>query len=211
MKWLLPISVFLFAHLLAQDYTPKDYTRLMGMPGFSDKALTTHFKLYQGYVTNANALSNLLTQLTSDGKNRSLQYAEIKRRLGWELDGMRLHEYYFDNLGGKESLDPKSPLYRKIAADFGSFDAWKSDFIATGSMRGIGWAVLYLDPVYGKLTNLWIDEHDVGHLAGGMPILIMDVFEHAYMIDYLTDRAQYIDAFFKNIQWGTVASRYKGT
>ena len=122
---------------------------------------------------------------------------------------MRLHEYYFENLGGKEALDPKSPLALKIAADFGSFEAWKSDFVATGSMRGIGWAVLYLDPVYGKLMNLWINEHDVGHLAGGTPILIMDVFEHAYMIDYLTDRAQYIDAFFQNIHWANVANRYK--
>ena len=204
--------VFLFAlgylPIGAQDYVAKNYSRLMGMPGFSDKALTTHFKLYQGYVTNANALNAVLAQLTTDGKNRSVQYAEIKRRLGWELDGMRLHEYYFDNLGGKGALDPKSDLYLKIVSDFGSFDAWKSDFIATGSMRGIGWAILYLDPASGKLMNLWINEYDVGHLTGGAPILIMDVFEHAYMIDYLTDRAQYIDAFFKNIHWSNAAARY---
>jgi Fe-Mn family superoxide dismutase len=189
-------------------YQAKDYSSLLGMPGFSDKALQTHFKLYQGYVTNTNLLTDILKALTAEGKNRTPLYAEIKRRFGWEFDGMRLHECYFENLGGKGTLDTSSPLYTKLVADFGSYDQWKADFIATGAMRGIGWAVLYLDPQTGRLFNTWINEHDVGHLAGGKPILIMDVFEHAYMIDYLLDRAAYIDAFFKNINWDTVSKRY---
>lgn len=192
----------------SQSYKAKDYSSLLGMQGFSDKALNAHFKLYQGYVTNTNLLLDILGKLTAAGKNRSPEYAEIKRRLGWEFDGMRLHEYYFENLGGKGNPDSQSPLYAKIISDFGSFDNWKADFIATGAMRGIGWAVLYLDPQSGRLVNTWINEHDVGHLAGGSPILIMDVFEHAYLIDYLLDRAAYIDAFFKNINWETVNQRY---
>lgn len=191
------------------SYQAKDYSYLIGMPGFSDNLINTHLKLYQGYVTNTNLLLNLLQKLSADGKNRSPEYAELKRRLGWEFDGMRLHEYYFSNLGGKESkLDQNSPLYQNIIRDFGSYDAWKNDFIATGAMRGIGWAVLYLDPATGKLLNIWINEHDVGHLAGGQPILIMDVFEHAYMPDYGLDRAKYIDAFFNNINWDVVSKRF---
>ncbi|HEY5235761.1 MAG TPA: superoxide dismutase [Rhabdochlamydiaceae bacterium] len=189
-------------------YKAKEYSSLLGMTGFSDKALQTHFKLYQGYVTNTNLLYNTLSDLAANGKNRSPEYAEIKRRFGWEFDGMRLHEAYFENLGGKGDPDTSSPLYTQLVTDFGSYDQWKADFIATGAMRGIGWAVLYLDPQSGQLFNTWINEHDVGHLAGGKPILIMDVFEHAYMIDYLLDRAAYIEAFFKNINWDTVNQRY---
>ncbi len=197
------------AAIPASSYKAKDYSSLLGMQGFSEKALNAHFKLYQGYVTNTNLLLTTLSSLTAAGKNKSPEYAELKRRFGWEFDGMRLHEYYFENLGGKGgNLNPNDPLYAQMISDFGSYDKWKADFIATGAMRGIGWAVLYLDPQSGRLVNTWINEHDVGHLAGGTPILIMDVFEHAYMIDYLLDRAAYIDAFFKNINWETVSQRY---
>ena len=192
----------------AVSYQAKDYSSLLGMPGFSQKALQTHFKLYQGYVSNANLLQKMLKELAQTGKNRSPEYAELKRRFGWEFDGMRLHEYYFENLKGPSTLDPSSFLYTQIVADFGSYEAWKADFIATGSMRGIGWAVLYLDPASGHLFNVWINEHDLGHLAGGKPILIMDVFEHAYMIDYTLDRAAYIEAFFKNINWDIALKRF---
>jgi Fe-Mn family superoxide dismutase len=188
-----------------QAYKAKDYSSLIGMPGFSEKALTTHFKLYQGYVNNANLLLDTLKTL----ERKTPAYAELKRRVGWEFDGMRLHELYFENLGGKGISGTSGPLYQKIATDFGSFENWKADFIATGSMRGIGWAVLYLDPQSNRLLNTWINEHDVGHLAGGKPILIMDVFEHAYIIDYLLDRAAYINAFFKNINWEIVNQRYQ--
>lgn len=191
------------------SYTPRDYSYLLGMPGFSDMALQTHFKLYQGYVTNTNTLLSLLQQYLNDGKENTPPYAEIKRRLMWEFDGMRLHEDYFQNLGGKNTmLNSADPLVRRITTDFGSFDAWKKDFIATGAMRGIGWAVLYLDPVSGRLVNAWINEHDRGHLAGGSPILIMDVFEHAYMPDYGLDRMKYIEAFFNNVNWDVVSKRY---
>jgi len=211
MYQLLFFMVYASSLLFGQEtkpYAPKDYSSLLGMPGFSEKALNSHFQLYQGYVTNTNLLQESLQKLSSEGKARSLEYAELKRRLGWEFDGMRLHELYFENLGGKGTLNPESALHKHIVKDFGSFDKWKADFIATGSMRGIGWAILYLDPSSGKLINTWVGEHDIGHLVGGKPLLIMDVFEHAYMIDYLLDRAKYIDAFFKNIQWDAVISRY---
>jgi Fe-Mn family superoxide dismutase len=190
-------------------FKARDFSSLLGMEGFSDEALRLHFKLYEGYVKNTNLLNDLISQLSADGKDRSPPYAEMKRRLMWEYDGMRLHELYFENLGGKNVvLDTSSALYKKIVSDFSSYDKWKADFVATGAMRGIGWSILYLDPISGKLTNAWINEHDVGHLAGGTPLLIMDVFEHAYLLDYGIDRAKYIDAFFNNINWAVAAQRY---
>lgn len=190
-------------------YKAKDYSHLLGMKGFSNEALKVHFKAYQGYVTNSNLLLNILEQYANDKKDRTPQYAELKRRLMWEFDGMRLHEDYFENLGGEGTvLDAKERLYQDLEKDFGSFESWKQDFIATGAIRGIGWAVLYRDPLSGKLLNLWINEHEQGHLTGGNPILIMDVFEHAYILDYGLDRMKYIEAFFNNIDWTVVAKRY---
>ncbi len=190
-------------------YTAKDYNKLIGMPGFSETLLKNHFTLYQGYVVNTNKVLETLSQMLKEGKTANPEFAELKRRLGWEFNGMRLHEYYFENLGGKEALNVGGKLGQKIATDFGSYDAWEKDFKATGAMRGIGWAVLYEDIANGKLINFWINEHDVGHPAGCQPILIMDVFEHAFMVDYGLKRADYIEAFFKNIDWKAVEARLK--
>ncbi len=190
-------------------YTAKDYGKLIGMEGFSETLLKNHFTLYQGYVTNTNKLVDILGQMLKDGKTGNPEYAELKRRFGWEFNGMRLHEYYFENLGGKGGLDKGSALGKKLSEDFGSYEAWEKDFKATGSMRGIGWTVLYRDTVGNKLYNFWINEHDVSHPTGCNPILILDVFEHAFMIDYGLKRADYIEAFFKNIDWKASASRMK--
>jgi Fe-Mn family superoxide dismutase len=188
-------------------YSAKDYNRLIGMEGFSDTLLKNHFTLYQGYVTNTNKLSDALNQLLKEGKTGTPEYAELKRRFGWEFNGMRLHEYYFENLGGKGGINKTGKLYKKLVESFGSYEAWEKDFKATGAMRGIGWAVLYQDILSGNFINFWINEHDVGHPSGGMPILIMDVFEHAFMIDYGLKRADYIESFFKNIHWEETEKR----
>jgi Fe-Mn family superoxide dismutase len=181
----------------------------MGMEGFSQTLLTNHFTLYQGYVTNTNKVADALAAMLKDGKTGTPEYAELKRRFGWEFNGMRLHELYFDNLGGKSALVKNAVLGKLMAASFGSYEAWEQDFRATGAMRGIGWVVLYYDVPGCILINQWINEHDVSHLAGCQPILVMDVFEHAYMIDYGLKRADYIGAFFKNINWKAVESRVK--
>jgi len=188
-------------------FQAKDYNRLIGMEGLSDALLKNHFTLYQGYVTNSNKLMEGLNQLLKEGKTATPEYAELKRRLGWEFNGMRLHEYYFENLGGKGGVQKGGKLFQKLTESFGSYEAWEKDFKATGSMRGIGWAVLYQDVLSGKFINFWINEHEVGHPTGGMPILIMDVFEHAFMIDYGLKRADYIEAFFRNINWTEVEKR----
>jgi Fe-Mn family superoxide dismutase len=190
-------------------YTAKDYGRLIGLAGFSETLLKNHFTLYQGYVTNTNKVLDTLAQMLKEGKTATPEYAELKRRLGWEFNGMRLHEYYFENLGGQGALDPNGKLGKKMAESFGSLEAWEKDFKATGAMRGIGWVVLYEDPANGRLINFWVNEHDVAHPAGGRPLLIMDVFEHAYMIDYGLKKADYIEAFFKAIDWKAVEARLK--
>ena len=190
-------------------YAAKDYSGLMGMNGFSDTLINNHFTLYQGYVTNTNKLLDTLAGMLKEGKAGTPEYAELKRRMGFEFNGMRCHEYYFENLGGKQPLDKSGKLAKKLADDFGSYEEWEKDFRATAAMRGIGWAVLYQDNVNGWLFNQWINEHETGHPAGCTPILVLDVFEHAFMIDYGLKRADYIDVFFKNINWDVVDARLK--
>ena len=176
------------------------------MPGFSRALLENHFKLYDGYVGNTNTLAEKLA-LAQAG---TPEYSELKRRFGWEWNGMRLHELYFGNITPdiRATLSRESELYKKIVSDFGSYEKWENDFIITGSARGIGWAVLSYDQEGKILFNTWVNEHDAGHLAGAKPILIMDVFEHAFMIDYGLKRADYIEAFMKAINWSMVSERF---
>ena len=188
-------------------YTAKDYNKLLGMDGFSDTLLKNHFTLYQGYVNNTNKLIEIFGQMLKEGKTGSPEFAELRRRLGWEFNGMRLHEYYFENLGGKGGLEKAGKLSKRISEDFGNYEAWEKEFKAVATMRGIGWAVLYQDGLTGKLLNFWINEHDVGHPAGCSPLLILDVFEHAFLTDYGLKRADYIEAFFRNIHWKAVEGR----
>ncbi len=190
-------------------YAKKDFSKLKGMPGFSEKALDIHFALYEGYVNNVNKIGGEVGKMHAEKKTDSPEFAELRRRFGWEFSGMRLHEVYFDTLGGDGKVDEDGELYKSIVENYGSFENWKKDFVAVGKMRGIGWAALYQDTVDGVLMNFWIDEHDTGHLPGGKLILIMDVFEHAFFPDYGKDKAAYVDAFFENIDWQAVEKRIK--
>ncbi len=189
-------------------YVAKNFDGLLGMVGFSDTLLKNHFTLYQGYVANTNKLDSELRSFVSDSLSTSA-YAELKRRFGWEFDGMRLHELYFGNLKKcGVALDPGSKLGKMLAAEFGSFGNWEKDFRSVGAMRGVGWVVLYYDPLEKRLFNCWINEHDSGHLSGCIPLLVMDVFEHAFMTDYGLKRVDYINALFKNIDWEAVGTRF---
>jgi len=186
-------------------YTAKDYAKLIGMKGFSEALLKNHFTLYQGYVTNSNKVLDIIDQMVKDGKTATPEFAELKRRLGWEFNGMRLHEYYFENLGGKAELKKDGKLGKKLAESFGSVENWEKDFRGTGA----SWIALYQDLTNGRLINFWINEHDVGHPAGCNLVLVMDVFEHAFMLDYGLKRADYIESFFKNIDWAAAEARLK--
>ncbi|MFH0971806.1 MAG: Fe-Mn family superoxide dismutase [Candidatus Micrarchaeota archaeon] len=191
-------------------YSAKNFDRLLGTEGFSDNALKTHFALYLGYVNNTNKLLDAVMQLMKDGKAATPEFAELKRRFGWEFNGMRLHEYYFGamNKGGAE-IDPSSGLAEQIISDFGTFENWEADFRATAASRGVGWVILYYDSQEKRLLNVWVNEHDVGHLAGAIPLLNIDVFEHAFMPDYGTKKADYIAAFMKAVDWQVVQMRFE--
>jgi Fe-Mn family superoxide dismutase len=148
-----------------------------------------------------------LSTMLGEGKEGAPEFAELKRRLGWEWNGMRLHELYFFNLGGDGNSSAASKALGLINSTFGSLENWQKDFVATGKMRGIGWVVLYYDRASENAWNAWINEHDVAHPAGCVPLLVMDVFEHAYMTDYGIKRLDYIDAFMKAIDWSAVEKR----
>jgi len=190
---------------------------LSGLTGISDETLAMHFKLYEGYVTNTNLLNEQINGLFKEGQldaTKVAAFSELRRRYGFEYNGMVLHEYYFSNMKKQGTGDPnKDSAFAKSAADsFGSYDVWKADFVATGKMRGVGWAATYQDPSNGALSNHWINLHETGNVAGYTPILIMDVWEHAFIKDYApVDRPKYIEAFFSNIDWDAVSSRLQGS
>jgi Fe-Mn family superoxide dismutase len=182
---------------------------LKGLRGISDLQIETHLELYVGYVRSTNALNEQLGQLVREGKASTPAYSEVIRRLGFEYNGMRLHEIYFANLTPQfKERGTISPLTSELALHFRSFEAWQRDFIRVASMRGVGWAILYQDPETGRLSNHWITLHEHGHPAGFRPLLVMDVWEHAFLVDYKpTERARYIEAFFANVNWQAVEER----
>jgi Fe-Mn family superoxide dismutase len=189
------------------EYKARDFTGLIGTPGFSKALLENHFTLYQGYVKNTNGAAAALAEHAKANTVSQPAAAELRRRFGWEFNGMRLHELYFENLGGKEPAAKDGKAAQAIAASFGSVEAWDKEFRGVGAMRGIGWVALVHDTWSNRLFNTWINEHDVGVLAACPIVLIMDVFEHAYMTDYGIKKADYIDAFMKAINWANVEKR----
>lgn len=190
---------------------------LSGLKGISDETLEMHFKLYEGYVKETNNLTEKITEFISDGKvdqEEMPAYSELTRRLGFEYNGMVLHEYYFENLkkgGGTGDPELTTDFAKAAELTFGSYDIWKADFVGIGKMRGVGWAICYQNPANGRLSNHWITLHETGNVAGFSPILVMDVWEHAYLLDYKpAERPKYIEAFFSNIDWSTVEGRLAG-
>ena len=197
------------ANIANYTYQAKEYN-LSGLQGISDQTLEMHFKLYQGYVTNTNTLNEQIAEQIAAGKAGTPGYAELSRRLGFEYNGMVLHEYYFSNMKKDGGVDPdkSSDFHSSAEASFGSYDLWKTDFVGIGKMRGVGWAVAYLDPTTGRLSNHWITLHETGNIAGYKPVLVMDVWEHAFLLDYKpAERPKYIEAFFQNIDWDAVNGR----
>jgi Fe-Mn family superoxide dismutase len=189
---------------------------LSGLKGISDQTLEMHFKLYEGYVKETNNLTTRITDFISDGnvdQEEMPAYSELTRRLGFEYNGMVLHEYYFDNLqkGGGTGDPVQTAQFAKAAeTSFGSYNIWKADFVGIGKMRGVGWAICYQNPNNGRLSNHWITLHETGNVAGFNPILVMDVWEHAFLLDYKpAERPKYIEAFFSNIAWDMVENRLK--
>ena len=188
------------------SYEAMDFSGILGMDGFSNELLEIHFELYRGYVKETNELLHRLESMAK-GELGSTEHAELRRRLGWEFDGMRLHELYFANLGGDGRPPSSGALYDRLSRASGGLDSCLAEFKAVGSIRGVGWAILYFDSESGRVHNFWVGEHDCGHLVGGTPLLVMDVWEHAFMTDYGTSRDEYIEAFLANVDWRVVEKR----
>lgn len=190
-------------------YIAKDFTNLLGAKGLSENLLKTHFTLYLGYIANTNKLLEKISAIVKNGDTTTHEFTELNRRFGWEWNGMRLHEYYFENMKNTgTTLDKNSQFFKKTIEDFENYEAWEKSFRAIGMMRGIGWVIVYFDSQNNKIFNSWITEHDCGHLSGATPLLVMDVFEHAFMPDYGIKKADYIEAFFNAIDWNIVAKRF---
>ena len=197
------------------SFQPRQFN-LSGLKGISDQTLEMHFKLYEGYVKETNNLTQRITEFIKDGnvdQEEMPAYSELTRRLGFEYNGMVLHEYYFDNLekgGGTGDPSKTSQFLKAAEATFGSYDIWKADFVGIGKMRGVGWAICYQNPANGRISNHWITLHETGNVAGFNPILVMDVWEHAFLLVYKpAERPKYIEAFFSNINWNAVEDRLK--
>jgi superoxide dismutase, Fe-Mn family len=195
-----------------RTYEPRRFD-LKGLAGISNAQIEEHLALYAGYVAQVNALSRERSEIArGQASGKSPGFADLTRRLGFEYNGMILHEYYFGNLCPAAEPEPaaSSKLGEALAGSFGSVELWRSDFQAIGEMRGIGWVILFQDPVTDRLTNHWITLHQDGIPAGFKPLLVMDVWEHAFMRDYrASERARYVEAFFRNIDWSVVETRLR--
>lgn len=203
--------------MIAAVMEPKTYKAktfdLSDLTGISNETLEMHFKLYEGYVTNTNTLNTKLAELVKDGgvpAEKMPEFSELTRRRGFEYNGMVLHEYYFGNMKRQGGGDPGRKFREAVERTYPSFDIWRADFVSVGKMRGVGWAIAYLNPETGWVSNHWIDLHETNNVSGFVPLLVMDVWEHAFLLDYKpAERPKYIDAFLSNIDWNAVDSRMK--
>ena len=187
-------------------YKVKDGLKPRNLKGISNDQIDQHWELYQGYVKNVNELIGEI----AGAEPGSRHWAELKRRTGFELDGVLLHEYYFENLKAGTAIRPKGKLGQALDMTWKDLEVWKEDFAHTGEIRGVGWAILYHDPATGHLFNWWVGDHELGHPAGFSPILVMDVWEHAYMVDHgAGGRKDYIEAFMENVNWDAVEQRFE--
>lgn len=181
------------------------------LKGLSEKQIETHLKLYSGYVKHLNLLILKLEELKKDPEANSYPLSELERRFAFEFDGMRLHEYYFHCIeDGGRPMREDSRLGQKLIAEYGSFENWQNECIRISGTRGIGWTILYFDKSRDQFLMKWVDEHQIGHLAGLSIVLVVDVWEHAFMVDYLpSEKKQYVESYLGNINWEIVAEEFE--
>lgn len=189
-------------------YSARVEFKPQGLVGISDKQIEEHWKLYEGYVTQTNSLIQQLADMREKGEGATPLYLDRRRRMGFEMCGMLVHDYYFANLKAGVGDGVATEFKALVADKFGSFENWMADFKAAGSTRGVGHAICYMDPMTGDVNNHFIELHNDGHMPGFEILLSMDVWEHAFLIDYgVTERGKYIDAFIQNVNWEVVEER----
>jgi len=190
------------------NYSERKFA-IPALDGISQKSVDEHLALYAGYVKNFNTIASKLVEYAADTEKNAHALSELIRRKSFEFDGMRLHEYYFEQFeGGAKKLDKSSALGQAFEKDYHGY--FKEYFTAIGNMRGPGWAILYYDPIQKEFQAGFVGEQHQGHFATLPIILALDVWEHAYLLDYgALGKAKYLDAFFKNINWSVCAKRYE--
>jgi Fe-Mn family superoxide dismutase len=190
-------------------YTARTFN-LPELKGLSKKQIDVHLALYAGYVKNVNLLmATIAAYQQTDDEGGKFAIAEMRRRLGFEFDGMRMHEYYFEQFEGEKGGDPKSALAAAAEEKYGSGENFIAHIKEVAGTRGIGWTVVYYDPRGKTLHTAWVDDHQLGQLAGLPVILALDMWEHAYMVDYVpADKKSYVEAFLDNLNWIVIEARF---
>jgi Fe-Mn family superoxide dismutase len=189
-------------------FTAKQFN-LPTIEGISTKTIEEHIKLYQGYVKHANLIQEKIAEYKTDTEKNAYVLGELSRRFAFEFDGMRNHEYYFEQLEGGPKKIMDTALNAQIEKDFGSLDTWLSDFKTLCMTRGIGWAVLWYDPITDKLLNAWVDEQHLGHLNGLKFIYGIDMWEHSYLMDYTPgEKKKYVESYLNATNQEISAKRF---
>ena len=191
-------------------YTPRTFT-LPVLKGLSEKQIAVHIALYEGYVKHVNLITEkIATYKVADPEGNAFAIAEMRRRLGFEFDGMRMHEYYFEQFeGGQVSATTDSELAKAATEKYGSWDGLVAHVKEVAGTRGIGWVVVYSDPQGNTLHTAFVNDHEIGQLAGLPILLAVDLWEHAYMVDYVpAEKKTYVEAFLENVNWRVVEKRF---
>lgn len=191
-------------------YTPKAFD-LPALSGLSEKQIKVHLALYEGYVKHTNLIMEKIQALKeADAEGNVYLIAELRRRFAFEFDGMRMHEYYFEQFEGERGGSRESALAQAAAEKYGSSDNFIAHIKEVAMTRGIGWVVVYYEPVLEMLHTVFVNDHEVGQLAGLPIILALDMWEHAFMVDYVpAEKKSYIDAFLANLNWSVVEKRFE--
>ena len=180
------------------------------LKGISTKTIEEHLKFYAGYVKHTNIILEKIEEYSQDIEKNGYLIGILHRRLGFEFGGMRNHEYYFTSLkDGPKSLTENSELKKAIINNFNSFEEWLLKFKNLALSRGIGWAMFSYDKETKQLLNHWVDEQHLGHLVSASPIICLDMWEHAYYLDYTpAEKKKYVDAFFENLNWEVIEKNF---
>lgn len=190
------------------EYTARTFN-LPDINGLSKEQLDLHIGLYEGYVKHVNLLHSQLNKLAAEGETYTYAIAELQRRLGFEWNGMHLHELYFEVLeDGPKTLLADTELYKALSTQYGSFSNW-FDIFSKISARGPGWAILNYDPRAKRFFHTWVADHEVGQLATLPAILVIDHWEHAYLVDYTPgEKGAYVAAYLAAVNWEFIAKRF---
>lgn len=198
-------------HFTSMTYSSKTFN-LSTLKGISDKQMKVHLALYESYVKHVNLIMEKIKTLKeADAEGNAYLIAELRRRFAFEFDGMRLHEYYFEQFeGGQTSLTEGGALAVTARAKYGSGENFIKHIREVAGTRGIGWVVVSGDSRANTIHTVFVNDHELGQLAGLPILLALDLWEHAYMVDYPpSEKKNYIDAFFANLNWSVVEKRFE--